>query len=387
MTNSSSCESFRIIRGDAVEVLKQLPTQVDCVITSPPYYNQRNYGPSSSELGREPSVDEYIAKLVSVFKAIPLAPWGSLWVNIGDKRGKQGELLGIPERFVIAMCDTGFYRIDSVIWAKESVQVNGQSIGHCMIEPAGRRLNGNGHEPLFRFVLDPKQAWSDTCAVRIPRRNVADVRYLPESLMECHTSVEGRHLTNVWSVSMGQTKESHYAVFPPALIERPVAMTCPLDITEQGPKRRIVEMVPYEEARPIKRGIGKYSKPVEETSIRSGRHDTGRQYIPRKPVTTGWEPNLPAIRRGLVLDPFCGTATVGEVALKLGRHFVGIELYSEYAEIAEERCRKAHRIYEAKNARTPGAATVAPVVNHFVPEEVSGKVEFWGIGVRSQPAF
>lgn len=89
-------------------------------------------------------------------------------------------------------------------------------------------------------------------------------------------------------VPMGQTKESHYAVFPPALIERPIAMTCPLEVTAQGPKRRIVEMVPYEEARPIQRGIGKYSKPEEETRIKSGRQDTGRQYIPRKPVTVGW---------------------------------------------------------------------------------------------------
>jgi hypothetical protein len=66
--------------------------------------------------------------------------------------------------------------------------------------------------------------------------------------MKCHTSMEGRNLTNVWNVSMGQTRESHYAVFPPALIERPVAMTCPLEITEQGPKRRIVEMLPTKRA-------------------------------------------------------------------------------------------------------------------------------------------
>jgi hypothetical protein len=112
------------------------------------------------------------------------------------------------------MCDAGFYRIDNVIWAKESVQVDGQSVGHCMIEPATRRLNGNGHEPFYHFVVDPRQAWSDTCAVRIPRNNVEDVRYLPETLMRSHTSLEGRNLTNVWNIPMGQTKESHYAVFP-----------------------------------------------------------------------------------------------------------------------------------------------------------------------------
>jgi DNA methylase len=83
--------------------------------------------------------------------------------------------------------------------------------------------------------------------------------------------------------------------------------------------------------------IGKYTKPEEEIRLKSGRQDTGRKYIPRKPVTVGWEPDLPAIRRGIVLDPFCGTATSGEVALKLGCHFIGIELHEENAQIAEER--------------------------------------------------
>jgi DNA modification methylase len=287
MSISFACEPFSIIRGNAIEVLKQLPTKVDCVITSPAYYQQRIYGTSASKLGRESSVAEYIGNLVDVFKAIPLNPWGSIWVNIGDKRGKQGELLGIPARFVIAMQDAGFYWIDNAIWAKESVRIDGTSIGQAMIEPATRRLNANGHEPFYRFVLDPRQAWSDTCAVRIPRRNVVDVRYLPETLMRCHTSIEGRNLTIVWNIPMGQTKESHYAVFPPALIERPVAMTCPLEITAEGPKRRMIDMVPYEEARPFSRGIGKYTKPEEETRSKSGRQDTGRQYVPRKPVTVG----------------------------------------------------------------------------------------------------
>jgi DNA modification methylase len=142
-----SCDPFSIIRGNAIEVLKQLQTKVDCVITSPAYYQQRIYGTSSSELGRESSVAEYISNLVDVFKVIPLNPWGSIWVNIGDKRGKQGELLSILAEFCLAMKKAGFFLIDYVIWAKESVRVDGTSVGQAMIEPAPRRLNGNGHEP------------------------------------------------------------------------------------------------------------------------------------------------------------------------------------------------------------------------------------------------
>jgi DNA modification methylase len=354
-----SCEPFSIIRGNAIEVLKQLQNKVDCVITSPPYYQQRSYGTSTNELGREPSVAEYIGNLVGAFKAIPLNPWGSIWVNIGDKRGKNGGLLNIPQRFCIAMCDAGFHLMDHVIWAKESVRIDGTSVGQAMIEPAPRRLNGNAHEPFYRFVVDPKRAWSDTCAVRIPRKNVADIRYLPEELMRCHTSLEGRNLSNVWSVPMGQTRKSHYAVFPTALIERPVAMSCPLEVTEQGPKRRIVEMVHYDEARPSNRGIGKYTKPEEEIRTKSGRQDTGRQYIPRKPLTVAWEPDLPAIRRGIVLDPFCGSGSTGEVALKLRRDFIGIELYENYAQIAEDRCHQAHLLRSEFEAKTPMKASTS----------------------------
>ena len=389
MTNLFSCEPFSILRGNAIEVLKQRETKVDCVVTSPPYFQQRVYGASTSELGRESSVSEYIANLVDVFKSIPLNRWASIWVNIGDKRGKQGELLGIPERFCIAMYDAGFYRIDHVIWAKECVQVNGQSVGHCMIEPAARRLNGNGHEPFYRFVLNPAEAWTDTSAVRIPRNNVEDVRYLPEELMRCHTSLEGRNLTNVWNVSMGQTNESHYAVFPAPLIERPLAMTCPLEITDQGPKSRKIVMVPYEEAHPIKRGIGKYTKSEQEIRTRSGRQDTGRQYIPRKPVTTGWEPDLPATRRGIVLDPFSGTGTTGEVALKLGRHFIGIELYDEYANIAEERCRQAQDVrsaYEAEHPLTFGTEALTVPLDDGMQDEVSYEMDSWSIEVQSHAA-
>jgi DNA modification methylase len=111
MSISFACQPFSIIRGNAIEVLKQLPTKVDCVITSPAYYQQRNYGTSPSELGREPSVAEYIGNLVEVFRATPLEPWGSIWVNIEDKRDKNGGLLSIPARFRIAMCDAGFHII------------------------------------------------------------------------------------------------------------------------------------------------------------------------------------------------------------------------------------------------------------------------------------
>jgi CheY-like chemotaxis protein len=71
---------------------------------------------------------------------------------------------------------------------------------------------------------------------------------------------------------------------------------CPSEITEQGPKRRIVEMAPYEGARRFSRG-GKYTKREQDTRTKSGRLDTGRQYIPRQPVLGGnpiWKRSIAA---------------------------------------------------------------------------------------------
>jgi hypothetical protein len=88
-------------------------------------------------------------------------------------------------------------------------------------------------------------------------------------------------------------------------------------------------------------------------------------------VTEGLEPDLPVIRRGVVLDPFSGPAVVGAVALKLERNFIGVELYDLYAEIAEEQCREAHRIYEAKNPITPSAVTSLPPRTRGTPSVVT----------------
>ena len=110
-----------------------------------------------------------------------------------------------------------------------------------------------------------------------------------------------------------------------------------------------------------------------------GRQDTGRQYVPRKPVTVGWEPDLPAIRRGTVLDPFCGTATAGEVALNLGRHFIGIELYENHAQIAEDRCRQAHLLrieYEAGNLVKASTPFFDEALNDPMPDEVDYSLNF-----------
>jgi len=336
--------------ADAKKAVAFFPS-VNAVVTSPPYWGKRVYGGSGAEVGKEADVDEYIEALTDVFASVRLHPRGSITVNIGDRRNSRGGLLDIPHRFVRAMLSRGFLLADQIIWAKGAVMTDGNSKGGWMPEPASGRLNGNAFEELFRFVRTRKvsEAWTDTCAVAIPRGNVEDIRHLPEELMACHTSIEGRSPANVWLVPMGQTKEKHFGVFPATLIERCIAMTCPVWVNGDGSLlERQIEMVPYIEGRGSDRYLGKRSlvRPDADGEMREmcGRNDTGHPYVPRKPVTVGWSECDPSGRPGVVLDPFCGTGTTGEVAMKLGRSFIGIDLYEDYCEMTRERCEETIRL-------------------------------------------
>jgi DNA modification methylase len=335
--------------------LGEIGSVVHSVVTSPPYFQQRQYGDSSEEIGKESTISEYCEHLVDIFNAIPLHPKGSVWVNLGDKRGKDTGLLNVPERFALAMCDDGWLLMDKVIWAKVVDLDNGETIGHCMIEPADNRLNGNGFEFLYRFSRS-REAWVDPCAVSLPRQNTGLSRYLPEDLMSVTTSVDGRRLHNVWQVEMGQSRASHFAVFDPALISRPIAMSCPMKVCSKCGhlETRIVEMEEYDEGRRSRRLMGKYrsvkdvsEKEVAENFKASGRQDTGKKYTARKPVTKGWSScKCKQWQPGVVLDPFCGSGTTGEVALKLGRSFIGVDIYDKYLDMTKRRCKETIKYLE-----------------------------------------
>ncbi len=85
--------SYRIIQGDCRDTLKTLPEKsVHCCVTSPPYYNLRDYG-VDGQIGLEATPGEYIAKLVDVFREVKrvLRDDGTLWVNMGDSYATTGK--------------------------------------------------------------------------------------------------------------------------------------------------------------------------------------------------------------------------------------------------------------------------------------------------------
>jgi len=108
-----------IVCGDALEELRQLPDHmVDCLVTSPPYFRQRDYS-GRKQLGREQTPQQYVDGLVSVFTESQrvLKDSGTMWIVIGDKY-IDGEQLGMPWRLALALKDQGWILRSDIVWHK-----------------------------------------------------------------------------------------------------------------------------------------------------------------------------------------------------------------------------------------------------------------------------
>ena len=61
---------YNVLQGDALKLLRTLPPEsVHTCVTSPPYYNLRDYG-IEGQIGNEGSVEEYLQALVAVFREV-----------------------------------------------------------------------------------------------------------------------------------------------------------------------------------------------------------------------------------------------------------------------------------------------------------------------------
>jgi DNA modification methylase len=75
-----------IHQDDVLAVLRSLPAEsIHCCITSPPYWGLRDYG-VAGQIGLEPTIEEYVAKMAEVFREVRrvLRADGTLFLNLGD---------------------------------------------------------------------------------------------------------------------------------------------------------------------------------------------------------------------------------------------------------------------------------------------------------------
>ena len=137
-------ELIQIINDDCVNAMQKINNEsIDLIITSPPYWGQRDYE-SDLQWGNEKTLQEYINNMKTWSNECKriLKNTGSLFLNIGDKYAKKGLNL-IPERIAIMMTDNGWILRNNIIWYKPNHMPTGIKDRFC-----------NTYEYVYFFVKD-----------------------------------------------------------------------------------------------------------------------------------------------------------------------------------------------------------------------------------------
>lgn len=152
---------MKIIAKDALSASDLIENNsVRCIITSPPYFQCRNYNNNEKQIGLENTVEEYVNALCDVFDSLKpkLTQDGNLFVNIGDKYSKDKNLLLVPFEFAKEMQNRGWILRNDIIWHKPNFQPS----------PVKDRL-ANAYEHIFHFVKN-KKYYYDLDSIRIPNK-------------------------------------------------------------------------------------------------------------------------------------------------------------------------------------------------------------------------
>ncbi len=304
-----------IIHSDA-RAIPLADCSMNCVVTSPPYWRQRDYG-YPAQLGQEETLKEYIDALVSVFAEVHrvLRNDGTLWLNMGDCYASGGRtrtlenstakstiagkptgqqqmlnvatrmgngvarknLMGLPWRVAFALQDVGWNLRSDVIWFKTNpMPSNVKDRPTC------------AHEYIFLFSRRPSyyydhqsmqepatsteaRYWSDNGRDKQrghSRQHAGFNRSYAEKIAR-EGVPKTRNVRDVWPMAVARFEDSHYATFPPELARRCILAGCP-----EG---------------------------------------------------------------GIVFDPFAGSGTSIMAAQDLGRRGVGLELGAKYLPMAHRR--------------------------------------------------
>ncbi len=304
-----------IINAGAVDGLASFKDgSVHCCVTSPPYWGLRDYG-VDGQIGLEATVEEYVAKLVDVFRAVRrvLRDDGTLWLNLGDtymggRNGGMGEksqitssrnhdaaraawkasggrthrrnpglkpkdLVGVPWRVALALQVDGWWLRSEIIWHKPT----------AMPEAVKDRPT-RAHEQVF-LLSKSRKYYYDADAIKVPASKNSHprgdgvtpksgkggprVKNNPSFGAAIRGVVEMRNKRSVWTIPQEPFSEAHFSTYPTKLVEPCVLAGCPAG--------------------------------------------------------------------GVVLDPFGGAGTTAIVAERLGRDSVLIDLNPDYCRMARER--------------------------------------------------
>lgn len=218
--------SWQVLLGDCRDVAASIrPESVDCVVTSPPYFWQRDYQ-VEGQFGLEPTIEGFVENLREAFAAIrpALKESGTVFLNLGDtyysaKGRPHGQdakhrsrrlpdlravdgpglglprksLIGIPWRVALALQSDGWTLRSDIIWVRKS----------AIPEPTSKDRPWRKYEHVFLFAKSPRYHFD-------------------------REGLSGEE--DVWFIEPDRNslaRGTHYAPFPRALVERCIAAGCP----------------------------------------------------------------------------------------------------------------------------------------------------------------
>jgi len=317
--------NYELHCGDCLGVLGGMAAgSVDCCVTSPPYFGLRDYG-VVGQIGLESTPAEFVERLVGVFREVRrvLRDDGTLWLNLGDsyaaarsyqvpstKGGpkigpaqavggtgstipdglKAKDLIGIPWRVAFALQADGWYLRQDVIWHKPNP----------MPESVRDRCT-KAHEYVF-LLSKSERYFFDSEAMKEPAVCGAKGS-------EFHTGKTGEHqLGRSQKVRPSKPKGSFNGKTEVMAATGQNAFRA---VTEFRNRRSVwtVATKPYKGAH-----FATFPPALIEPCVLAGSR-----------------------KGGLVLDPFNGSGTTGEVSILNDRRYVGIDLNPEYIKLAETR--------------------------------------------------
>lgn len=320
-----------IIAEDCLNFLSKniASDSIDLIITSPPYFQQRNYGNGKTAIGNEENEAEYIENLLEVFKQCfrVIKETGTIVFNLGDKY-LNGNLALIPYKFAIkATEETDAFLINQLTWSK--------------LNPTPRQEKRKliqATEPFFIFAKSKKYQFN-----------------LEEYLS--HLDVINKNEQGKPSKKLGK---KYFDLIENSDLKSDEKKSAKKELN------KIIDLVHNGEITGFRmkiRGIHKLAYGGQEGGRNNQINNNGftiikilgnkmKKDIIESPVESTKDNKHPAVypnyivqelikllsKKGdLVLDPFCGSGTTCIAAKTLNRNYLGIEINPEYVELANER--------------------------------------------------
>ena len=316
----------QILCGDNLELIRKLPdSSIQLVITSPPYFQQRDYG---SGMGNENNVTDYIETLICLFRECVrvVRDDGSIVFNIGDKY-KDSNLLLVPYRFALAATDTGLVKlVNEITWVKKNPTPRQFS----------RRLVSST-EPFFHFAKSDHYFYA-------PKAFLAESRE-PQPLNKKDNSKVGQRYFELIEESDLSKDEKSLAR---------IELTEVIQEVKSGKTNSFRMKIRGIHAPPFGGQMGGRTLQLKNkgfTIIRIHGNKLKRDVI-ETPVAAVKGNKHPAIypvelieeflhlltpSSSIVLDPFMGSGSTAVACKNLDRHYIGFDINTNYCEYARQR--------------------------------------------------